>query len=263
MPDLATPHPVTFNPALLEQATDASVKVWAGAVRAFARRLSPLARAEFLMGLDAALYEDHGTAAIAASQETGHGGLHPKHALTRYHDFFTQNIREGERVIDLGCGVGALAASIAEKSRAIVTGQDWQPGNLAKAKFNTGPLAVTLIEGDITKDRVPSAFDVVVLSNVLEHLNDRPQLLRQWQDWYSPSRYLIRVPAYDRDWRVPWKEQLDIEWRLDNTHMTEYTAQSLVDECHAAGLKLITLIARWGEYWTVAVPTDGLPEIPY
>jgi SAM-dependent methyltransferase len=247
-------HPISFDPALLEQGVGQSVRVWSGAIRAFARRLSPLARAEFLMALDSALYEDQGAAAIGANT---HQGLHPKHALTRYHDFFIENIGEGERVIDLGCGVGALAASIASKAKAHVTGVDWTPGNLAKARAAAGAQGLesqlTFVEGDITTTRLPETFDVVVLSNVLEHLNERAQLLAQWREWYKPRRFLIRVPAYDRDWRVPWKEELGVEWRLDPTHMTEYTWERLSEELSIAGLKAVKLTVRWGEYWVVAV----------
>src|SRR5688572_29777137 len=124
----ALQHPITFDPALAEKGP-AAVREWAGAVRHFARRLSPRDRAEFLMALDSALYDDQGEAAIGAGL---HKGLHPKHALMRYHDFFVDNVCPGERVIDLGCGVGALAASIAQHGQARVTGIDWSPNNLAK-----------------------------------------------------------------------------------------------------------------------------------
>lgn len=245
-----TTHPITFDPTLLTKGPQAS-KEWLGALRAFAKQLTPVDRATFLMALDSALYEEQGFAAIAADL---HQGLHPKHALMRYHDFFVDNIKPGENVIDLGCGVGALAASIAARSRAVVTGIDWTTKNLEKARAAAAAqsLHITYLEGDITTFRAPGQYDTVVLSNVLEHITHRPQRLGQWREWYQPKRFIIRVPAFDRDWRVPWKQQLGVEWRLDPTHETEYTAQQLHNELAEAHLTLTHLTARWGEYWCVA-----------
>jgi SAM-dependent methyltransferase len=228
------------------------VEGWERSLAGFARRLEPRRRAEFLAGLDSRAYTLQGAAAIEAG-----GGLHPKHRLMSYHDFFTERIGAGERIIDLGCGVGALAASIAEHSRARVTGMDWTVGNLEKARkiASERGLSGTLdyIQGDITKDRAPGHFDAVVLSNVLEHITDRVQRLRVWNEWYTPKRFLIRVPAFDREWRVPWKKELGVEWRLDPTHETEYTQDQLRDELRAAGLKPSEWVIRWGEYWVVAM----------
>ena len=53
-------------------------------------------------------------------------GEHPKHRLMRYHDFFIENIADGEKVIDIGCGYGAVARSIARaRPGSIVMGVDW------------------------------------------------------------------------------------------------------------------------------------------
>jgi SAM-dependent methyltransferase len=40
-------------------------------------------------------------------------GIHVKHRLTRYHDFFVERIRPGERVLDVGCGNGAVSYDVA------------------------------------------------------------------------------------------------------------------------------------------------------
>lgn len=40
-------------------------------------------------------------------------GEHPKHRLTKYHEFFTNRIQDGQRILDVGCGYGAVARSIA------------------------------------------------------------------------------------------------------------------------------------------------------
>ena len=46
--------------------------------------------------------------------------IHPKHKLTRYHYFFIERINNGETVLDIGCGYGAVARSIA-KSKELST----------------------------------------------------------------------------------------------------------------------------------------------
>lgn len=245
--------PVRFDGALLEADLASQVDAFDRCIAGFARRLSAADRAKFLMALDSALYQQHGRAAIDAE-----GGLHPKHRLMRYHDFFCERIAPGSRVIDLGSGVAALACSIAERCGAAVTGIELSPQTMekARARVNAAGLGgrITLHAGDITTLRIPVEFDVVVLSNVLEHVTHRPQRLRTWAQWYSPGKFLIRVPALDREWRAPWKKELGVEWRLDDTHETEYTRDQLARELAEAGLAIRELTAVWGEYWVVASP---------
>jgi glycosyltransferase involved in cell wall biosynthesis/SAM-dependent methyltransferase len=242
---------VRWEAPLLSAGLEAQVAAWQRSLSGFARRLEARKRAQFLMALDTPVYHLQGESAVEAD-----GGLHPKHRLTGYHGFFTERIRAGERVIDLGCGVGALAASIADRSGAHVTGQDWSEANLERARRAAGERGLSerlaFRVGDITRDRVPGSFDVVVLSNVLEHVNDRPGRLRMWREWYGARRFLIRVPALDRDWRVPWKRELGVEWRLDPTHETEYTRPQLEEELALAGLTPSEVVTRWGEYWLEA-----------
>lgn len=246
---------VHFEPELLDASIAQSVTSWSRAIGAFARRLPARQRAEFLMALDSAVYPMQGEAAVAASRDGG-DGLHPKHRLMRYHDFFVERIRRNERVLDLGCGVGALALSIAMRGEADVTGVDLSTKNLGEAKQRAELAGVahrTTFEcGDITLHRVSGRFDTIVLSNVLEHLRDRPTLLQRWSAWYSPTRFLIRVPALDRDWRVPYKRELGVEWRLDLTHETEYTRAQLDAELSEGGLSITECHTQWGEYWCEA-----------
>jgi glycosyltransferase involved in cell wall biosynthesis/SAM-dependent methyltransferase len=244
---------VRWDAALLHEPRAAQVEAWRASLHGFSRRLSPRDRATFLLSLDDPIYQMQGPAAIEAD-----GGLHPKHRLMRYHDFFVERIGRGERVLDLGSGVGALAASIAERCGAAVVGVEIERAHIdnavqiAQQRGLAG--SIEYIRGDITSRRVEGTFDVVVLSNVLEHLRDRPALLRAWAEWYAPTRFLIRVPAFDRDWKVPFKRELGVEWRLDDTHELEYTRQSLEQELRDAGLNIGECVTRWGEYWVEALP---------
>ncbi|HVN59814.1 MAG TPA: methyltransferase domain-containing protein [Gaiellaceae bacterium] len=71
-------------------------------------------------------------------------GVHAKHRLTGYHDFFVERIRPGERVLDLGCGKAELAADIVRRADARVTGVDLNVAYLAFARDWMVPLRLEL-----------------------------------------------------------------------------------------------------------------------
>jgi 2-polyprenyl-3-methyl-5-hydroxy-6-metoxy-1,4-benzoquinol methylase len=169
-----------------------------------------------------------------------------------------ERIGRGEGVLDLGCGYAAVAISIAQRAGAAVTGMDWSESNLAQARRAAAERELgdrlRFIQGDITRDRAPGEYDVVVMSNVLEHLRDREALLARYREWYRPRVLLVRVPAIDRDWRTAWKRELGVDYRCDDTHETEYTEDQLRQELGAGGWRVTEMIARWGEYWAAASP---------
>lgn len=268
--------PVRWDPSLLMGRVGggrpaAAVAAFERGIHGFMKRLPARERCEFLFGLDWPLYQMQGMAAGELE-----GGLHPKHRLLKYHDFFVNRVRAGDHVIDLGCGNGALVCSIASRAGgagngqgASVTGVELHEPTAAKAAARAAAAGlterVTIHHADITAFRAPSSrapaaggaggaggFDVLVLSNVLEHIDRRPERLAMWREWYSPRRWLIRVPAFDRDWRAPFKKELGVEWRLDATHETEYTRDQLERELAQAGLAIDELVVNWGEYWCSA-----------
>jgi SAM-dependent methyltransferase len=212
-----------------------------------AQSLPPAEGLRFLFGLDAELYPEEGWLSVAYD-----GGVHTKHRHTRYHDFFVTRIKPGERVLDVGCGIGALAFDVAAKSGAVVTGIDLSPENIAKAKAAYAHPNIVYLVGNVLTDSLPGPFDVIILSNVLEHIEERPQFLRGLIAREPSARFLLRVPSFERDWRVPLKKELGIDYRLDPTHFTEYTLESFAEEMVAAGLAVTHREDRWGEIWAEA-----------
>lgn len=199
----------------------------------------------FLFNLDNDLYPHQSDMATLYN-----GGVHPKHRLTRYHDFFVDRIKVGERVLDVGSSSGAVAYDIAERSEAEVVGIDIDVESIERGREQFAHPRLQLLAGDVYTWKPDGEFDVIVLSNVLEHLKDRARLLKRLQKLSSAKRFLIRVPVFQRDWRVALKRELGMEWRLDNTHETEYTVESFQEEMDAADLKIIHLEVRWGEIWS-------------
>lgn len=177
------------------------------------------------------------------------GGLHPKHRIMNYHKFFIENIKGGESVLDIGCGRGELAFDLARKAGKVVAIDKNKP-NIRAAQKNYSARNIEYLFGDVVRYGFGKKFDVVVLSNVLEHIEDREELLKKVKD-ISP-KILIRVPMINRDWITLYKKENRIEWRLDKTHFTEYTLDSFKSELRRANLRMEEYSIQFGEIWGVA-----------
>ncbi|OGT89666.1 MAG: hypothetical protein A2286_10590 [Gammaproteobacteria bacterium RIFOXYA12_FULL_61_12] len=178
------------------------------------------------------------------------GGEHPKHRLTRYHWFFIDRIEDGERVLDVGCGYGAVARSIArERPRCTVVGMDLNEPRLAQAQASVNPPNLRFLTGDATREVPPGAWDAVVLSNVLEHISERARFLRDLVRVTGASRILIRVPLFERDWQMPLRQELGLSYFSDDDHKIEHRLAEFHDELAAAGLRAKEVVTLWGEIW--------------
>lgn len=201
-----------------------------------------------LLTLDADVYRCINRAALRYGN-----GVHVKHRLMNYHDFFVARVQSGDRVLDIGCGYGAVAYSLASRSGATVVGIDINSTDIAQARERYQHPRLKFIEGDALTSIPEEPFDAIVLSNVLEHIQHRTEFLMNLQRKHSPKRWLIRVPMFNRDWRVALRKELGLFYFSDRTHYTEYTQQSFEAELATAGLLLQYLQVNWGEIWAEAI----------
>ncbi len=176
------------------------------------------------------------------------GGTHPKHRLMQYHQFFINHIQDTDRVLDIGCGNGELAFDISRHATHI-TAIDIDPKKIyiATEKYK-GPNIVYRV-CDATKDLGDEKFDIAILSNVLEHIEQRVVFLNSIKS--LATTFLIRVPMFDRDWIPLLKKELGLEWRLDLTHYTEFTKKQFEAETSAAGYTIKEFSVQFGEIWAV------------
>jgi 2-polyprenyl-3-methyl-5-hydroxy-6-metoxy-1,4-benzoquinol methylase len=148
--------------------------------------------------------------------------------------------------LDIGCGNGALSYDLARKVNFVV-GVDIKADtpllNLTLRKRNLAFTVKNIV--DCHKCKV----DVIVLSNIIEHLPDRIKILKGLKK--SAKKFLVRVPMIDRDWLTLYKKELGVEYRLDKGHFIEYTEQSFRDEVKEAGYKIVKLEIRFGEIYAI------------
>lgn len=219
-------------------------------IRSLIYKLSSRERLRMMFEIDNFLYAMEGKASV----EYG-GGLHTKHRHINYHRFFIENITPGECVLDIGSGNGFLSYDIVTNVRDTeVVGIELDENNIRFANTRYRHPGLTFIHGDALKELPDRKFDVVVLSNILEHIEERIKFLKEIIRKVQPKRLIIRVPAFERDWRVPLKKELGVEYRLDVTHCIEYTRDEYIRELQQAGLCIRHIELRWGEIWSVAEP---------
>ena len=104
---------------------------------------------------------------------------------------------EGKKILDIGCGTGFIANSIAKKGYD-VTAIDIEPEGIKLAKKGTGKKRkVTFLVGDFFEfDFKKESFDCVLLTDVLEHIKEDDKLLRGIQKVLKKKGVLIiLVPA--------------------------------------------------------------------
>jgi len=214
--------------------------------------LSPRESLELLLELDNRLYAKQSRAARDYGE-----GIHPKHRHLNYHQFFIKHLNSGERVLDIGSGMGVMAYDMAVNVPDLkVVGLEMNGAYLEYARQHYQHPNLTFVRGDVLEGFPDQEFDVVTFSNVLEHLEQRVQLLEKMAGQIRPKRIIIRVPLFERDWRVPLKKEIGVDYRLDSTHHIEYTQEEFLEEIRAAGLKVVHMEIRWGEIWAVAEILD-------
>lgn len=83
----------------------------------------------------------------------------------------------------------------------------------------------------------------------MQHIQDRVEFLQKIKD--LAVKILIRVPMINRDWITLYKKELGMEWRLDPTHYTQYTLESLEEELQKANLRIDKFSIQFGEIWAI------------
>lgn len=186
--------------------------------------------------------------------------LHPKHRLMKYHQWFVNRVKPEWRVLDIGCGIGALARDLKMKCKS-VTGIDLRHTSIAEARRRYSAEGLLFYEADALTYEVKESYEAFVLSNVLEHIEDRVGFLKYLYanyPWEPKPILLLRVPMLTRDWITLYKKERGVEWRLDSSHAIEYTEEQLRTELAISGLQIVEWEVRFGESYIIAskVPSN-------
>ncbi len=153
--------------------------------------------------------------------------------------------------MDLGCGAGTLVYSIAKKARKVIA-IDISKSKIKRARDRYSKENIEFIQTDILQYEFDEKFDYIILSNILEHIEDRYSFLSMLKP--LAKTFLIRVPMINRSWLSKYAKELNLGY-IDKTHKIEYTLKTFQKEIESIDLKIIKFSIQFGEIWAI-IETD-------
>jgi len=168
-------------------------------------------------------------------------GKHPKHHLWKGHyKFIIDNIKKGDKVLDVGTGASlSYTQEVAEKCSKIDC-CDINEKLITKSIEENKYKNVKYFVLDITKELPKEKYDIVIMSHVLEHLNEPEKVLHKIKS--ITDKIIIRLPRYDDHWMYLVKKDLGLFYFKDADHKREYTLKESTDLIEASGWKIQTAL---------------------
>lgn len=177
--------------------------------------------------------------------------LHPHPVRIESFQFLKAHLSPTYRVLDLGCGTGDLSNQIANCVAQVIA-LDHDPVLLEWARKNRALPNLSFENGDAETYLAskPESVDVLILSHILEHLDNPIEFLIQSTPY---CRFIyIEVPDFDRTPLNHYRKQLNVRLQYaDNDHIWEFDRKDMLTLIRKANLKLVNSEFRFGvqKYW--------------
>jgi methionine biosynthesis protein MetW len=147
---------------------------------------------------------------------------------------------EARRVLDVGCGAGALGAALREERGIEVMGLELSADAAARARERLDAVVEADIDALVELPFERGSFDAMVFGDVLEHLRDPHRLLRVLRPWLADDGTLVCSIPNVGHWSVVLPLLTQDRWPyadaglLDRTHVHFFTlteAELMLREC--------------------------------
>jgi SAM-dependent methyltransferase len=118
--------------------------------------------------------------------------------ILRYRNIAHAIGKQSLQILDLGCGDGFLSCMLAEMGHT-VDAMDISDERLKKFKDKAVKLGIVQISGSVFEYPFPKNYNIVIMSEVLEHLEDYVSILKKANSILRPGgRLIIAVPYKEK-----------------------------------------------------------------
>lgn len=150
-------------------------------------------------------------------------------------------LKRGSKVLDVGCGAGALSLYIASQKCEVI-GIDIAENAISAAKKSADSMSIKNVQFfamDFPK-KVPvgkDRFDMILCIEVLEHLIEEKLALKRIKELLSPGGIaIISVPSKNAPL---FRLGMATEFDKRVGHVRRYTSKELEDKCVSMGLTIL------------------------
>jgi methionine biosynthesis protein MetW len=148
------------------------------------------------------------------------------------------------KVLDIGCGTGSVTLAATRSTEAKVLGIEPDPQRAALAQSRGLDVICGVADRDLLQKHGP--FDAVILADVLEHLPEPAELLRDLAPFLTPGGKILASIPNVAHWTVRYRLLIGkFDYQpvgiMDATHLrwfTHYTVRMLFDRC---GYKILSM----------------------
>jgi SAM-dependent methyltransferase len=172
-----------------------------------------------------------------------YGELIARHGLSDSHRAMVEEVRDGARVLDVGCATGYVAAELSARGCSVV-GFEYDAEAAERARAHCERVIVGDIESDAVRAELPEGMDFVLFGDVLEHLRDPVAVLADTRRLLAPDgRAIVSVPNIG-----VWHARLAIargrfdyaeSGIFDRTHLRFFTRRTAHQLAHDAGFEVL------------------------
>lgn len=160
--------------------------------------------------------------------------------------FIIENLPPNSRILDLGSNNGDISFHLSKHAQSVV-GVDHNPilYNLATKIHKAHNLE--FIQSDAVEylNKKTKDFDVLILSHILEHLDDREEFLNKFKVFFK--FIYIEVPDFDKTFLNHYRKDLNDELiYTDDDHVIEFDRFELEALLKKCGLKIVASEYRFG-----------------
>lgn len=149
-----------------------------------------------------------------------------------------------KKVLDVGCGNGAMSAGLKEKQNLEVWGVEFMENEAQKARNKLDRVISNTIEKSI--EELPDEyFDVIYFNDVLEHLSNPNKVLEAIKSKLSANGQIISSIPNVRYHKVFQQYIFKKDWKyegagvMDFTHLRFFTSKSIREMYEEAGYDIV------------------------